>query len=117
MTRSTPTQGEAVRRQVGAMLVAMVSTDLRDEREFNDWYDNEHIQERLACPGFIGARRYRLVEGDSPSYLTLYELTDVGALSTPEYLGLAAAGSDRTKAMTSHIIERVRIVYEALTNE
>ena len=43
------------------------------EAEFNRWYDEEHLKERIACPGILGARRFRAVEG-TPRYLALYEL-------------------------------------------
>jgi len=57
------------------------------EEEFNRWYDQEHIPERLAVPGFTSATRFRAVEG-SPRYLTLYELSDVSVLQSETYLRL-----------------------------
>ena len=36
------------------------------EDEFNDWYDNQHLAEVVAVPGFISARRYQI----SPAQLT-----------------------------------------------
>ncbi|MFZ1908245.1 MAG: hypothetical protein WAU52_04100 [Burkholderiales bacterium] len=30
-----------------------------DEAEFNAWYDDEHIPERLGIPGILSARRVR----------------------------------------------------------
>jgi hypothetical protein len=30
-----------------------------DEVGFNAWYDEEHVPNRLALPGFLGAWRYR----------------------------------------------------------
>ena len=41
-----------------------------DEDEFNRWYDEEHIPEKRATPGFRSARRY--VSHDIPGrYLAL----------------------------------------------
>lgn len=31
------------------------------EEEYNDWYDNRHIPDVLAVPGFVGAQRFKLV--------------------------------------------------------
>jgi len=31
------------------------------EQEYNDWYDNRHIPDVLAVPGFVGAQRFNLV--------------------------------------------------------
>jgi hypothetical protein len=42
------------------------------ERDFNRWYDREHMQERLAIPGFVSARRFRAI-GECPRpWLALY---------------------------------------------
>ena len=49
------------------------STDTVDA--FNGWYDESHIPEMLALPGFVAARRYRSLDGES--YLTVYDADDV----------------------------------------
>jgi hypothetical protein len=52
------------------------------EEEFNAWYDEEHLPERLAIPGFRSARRW--VSGRS--YLATYELDSLAVLSSAPYL-------------------------------
>lgn len=52
------------------------------EEEFNAWYDEEHLPERLAIPGFRSARRW--VAGRT--YLATYELDSLEILSSPPYL-------------------------------
>jgi hypothetical protein len=54
----------------------MVFTDIPPEyeEEFNRWYDEEHIPERLAIPGILDAARYVAVRG-GPKYLACYELS------------------------------------------
>jgi hypothetical protein len=49
------------------------------EAEFNEWYDNVHMKDVLALPGFISAKRYVTAgAGDLPttghSYLAIYEI-------------------------------------------
>lgn len=50
------------------------------EQEYNDWYSNRHLQDVLACPGVIEARRLTLAEpqiqdGPQPfKYFCLYEI-------------------------------------------
>jgi hypothetical protein len=49
----------------------------QDEEAFNDWYDNLHIPQVVAGPGFRSATRYKLVqqaESVLPAYLTTCEL-------------------------------------------
>lgn len=57
------------------------------EDEFNAWYDEEHLPERLAIPGFRSAQRW--VADVSPGegkYLATYELDSAAVLSSPQYL-------------------------------
>lgn len=53
----------------------MVYTDVpaEHEDEFNRWYNEEHIAERLSIPGVLNAARYVAVRG-GPKYLACYEL-------------------------------------------
>jgi hypothetical protein len=48
------------------------------DAEFNRWYNEEHIPERLAIPGVLNAARYQAVEG-GPTYLACYELASPDA--------------------------------------
>lgn len=68
-----------------AVLVVNVEIDPVDEDEFNRWYDEEHVPEKLATPGFLSARRFR-VAGGAPRYLVIYELADPDAALSPEYM-------------------------------
>lgn len=63
--------------------------------EFNAWYDDEHMAERLSIPGFLSARRWQrdCAPGEG-RYLATYELTSPGVLETPEYL--AHVGDNQT---------------------
>jgi len=49
------------------------------EAEFNHWYDERHVPDLLAVPGFVSAQRFQLTDATgqgSPgwSYLALYEI-------------------------------------------
>ncbi|HVX21679.1 MAG TPA: DUF4286 family protein [Acidimicrobiales bacterium] len=68
-----------------SVLVVTVEVDPADEEELNRWYDEEHLPEKLAEPGFIGARRFKLDDG-SPKYLVIYELSDPEAATSPAYM-------------------------------
>ena len=41
----------------GLLIAAMNFSDVAED-EFHDWYDTEHVPERLAVPGFINADRW-----------------------------------------------------------
>ena len=80
------------------MLVVFSEVKARDERDFNEWYNREHIDERINLPGFHRARRYVAVRG-SPKYLATYECDSVGDLATPGYLQLLANQTPWTQAV------------------
>jgi len=71
------------------MLLVLNEVKRRDEADFTEWYNREHIDERIALPGFKRARRYVAVRG-SPKFLATYECSKVGDLATPGYLALLA---------------------------
>ena len=52
--------------------------------EFNDWYDTEHIPERLRIGGFINAVRWIGADNTHTS-LAIYDLANVDVLKKPEY--------------------------------
>jgi len=75
------------------ILVAALDVDPSiEDVEFNRWYNDEHVAERMRCPGFISATRFRSVS--SPMYLAVYDLSSDQALSTPEYQSLISLPSD-----------------------
>ncbi len=71
------------------MLVVFNEVKRRDEPDFTEWYNREHIDERVNLPGFKRARRYVAVNA-KPKFLATYECSKVGDLATPGYLALLA---------------------------
>ena len=67
----------------GMLFVASdISPD--DEKNFNAWYDREHIEERVRMNGVISAARYVAVTG-RPKYLGLYWAESVAVFASPAY--------------------------------
>ena len=57
------------------------------DEEFNAWYDQEHLAERRAIPGFRSAQRWVIdCKPGEGRYLATYELDSPGVLSSPAYL-------------------------------
>src|SRR5256885_16674276 len=54
------------------------------EKEFNRWYNEEHLAERLALPGFLSAARYEAVQGGA-QHLACYELESAAGLESEAY--------------------------------
>ena len=67
------------------MLLTFTDVAARDERDYNEWYNREHIDDRVNLPGFHRGRRYAAVRG-TPRYLATYECDTVAILGTTNYL-------------------------------
>lgn len=68
-----------------ALLIVDAVVDPAVEQEWNDWYDNKHLPEILACPHFDAAARYVTKDDGGRKYLTVYALSSEEAVSTPEF--------------------------------
>jgi hypothetical protein len=86
------------------MLIVFNEVKARDERDFNEWYNREHIDERVNLPGFRRARRYVAVRG-TPKYLATYECDTVGDLAAPGYLALLANQTPWTQAVMARFTQ------------
>lgn len=56
------------------------------EDEFNSWYTNQHLPERVGVPGFRRGRRYVKDAPGELRYFTLYETEDIHVLESGPYL-------------------------------
>jgi hypothetical protein len=91
------------------MLLTSMDIDPSDEADFNRWYDREHLEERVAIPGFLEARRYVAHEG-RPKYLCLYSTATFDVLDSPAYRAALANPTDwstRTMARFRNMIRAV----------
>jgi hypothetical protein len=69
------------------LLLTMTEPPPAMEEEFNAWYDDEHLPERLAVPGYRSARRWVAeLPRDQGKYLATYELDSAAVLRSPAYL-------------------------------
>jgi len=57
------------------LLVVRMDVDPEKEKQFNEWYNQEHIPALLEVPGVIRAYRYIALEG-TPKYIAIYELNE-----------------------------------------
>ena len=66
------------------------------EAEFNRWYNEEHIAERLSIPGFLSAARYEAVKG-GPKHLAVYELENAAVMQSEAYKKVSSNPTPWTK--------------------
>ena len=55
------------------------------EAEFEEWFQHEHLAERIAVPGFLLGRRYEAVSGQ-PRYFNFYLTQSADVLKSAAYL-------------------------------
>ena len=83
----------------------MVWTDVpaEHEAEFNRWYNEEHLAERLSVPGFLSAARYEAVRG-GPKHLAYYELESVAVLESEAYKHVQDHPTEWTRRCSPNVL-------------
>ena len=81
------------------------------EDEFNDWYDLEHIPERLRVPGVVGCERWIGTDNQKVSVVT-YELDNVDVLKSEAYnaIGNHGGGGDNLSAWSRRVTARIKML-------
>jgi hypothetical protein len=77
----------AMKQEIGkALLVVFTEADPKVQEKSSEWFTAQHIPERMMVPGFLSARRFKLVEGNGVyKYLNIYELADESVLHGEGY--------------------------------
>jgi hypothetical protein len=97
----------------GILIAAMDFSEVAAD-EFHDWYDTEHIPERLRVPGFLNAERW-IGAANPKQSLALYDLDNVDVLHSLPYLAVGGAnGSPWTKRVTGRTKSIIRLEGEQL---
>ena len=80
------------------------------EAEFEEWFQHEHLQERLGVPGFLLGRRHEAVVGE-PRYFNFYVTRSVEVLSSADYrMRLNKPTPMTRKVMTEIFKDMIRTV-------
>ena len=92
----------------GILIAAMDFSDVAED-EFHDWYDTEHIPERLRVSGFLNAERW--IGSANPKHsVALYDLDTVGVLQSAPYRAVGGAnGTPWTKRVTGRTTSIIRL--------
>ena len=74
------------------------------EAEFEEWFQHEHLAERIAVPGFLIGRRHEAISGQ-PRYFNFYVTQSVAVLKSAAYLGRLDAPTPMTRTVMSEIFK------------
>lgn len=72
------------------------------EAEFEEWFQGEHLLERLAVPGFLFGRRHQAISG-SCGYFNFYLVEQPAVLTSKPYLARLDNPTPMTKKVMSEI--------------
>jgi hypothetical protein len=97
------------------VLVVTMEVDPEDEAEFNKWYNEQHLPERMEIPGYVSARRFKLEEGDGAlTYLCIWELEDGSPLQSRMYQEQQADSTALYLRVNQTIKARTRGLYRQI---
>ena len=101
----------AAKKGDGLLLVYSDVAPEHDE-EYNRWYNDEHIPERLSIPGVLNAARYQAVQG-GPKYLAVYELASYEAWHSEGWQKWLREPTEWSRRMSPSVIgtEYIRNLY------
>lgn len=91
-----PTKGRGL-----LMVFTDVPTEVEDE--YNRWYNEEHIPERLSIPGVLSAARYEALQG-GPKHLAVYELENSDAYDSEIWQNLLNNPTEWSKRMSPTVV-------------
>jgi hypothetical protein len=84
------------RNSVPGVLLVLNDVVANYEEEFNRWYQEQHVPERLALQGFKTARRYHVIDGQ-PAYMAVYECDSIEVFASKAYQERLANPTDWTR--------------------
>ena len=95
-----------------ALLMVWTDVPADKEEEFNRWYNEEHLPERMAIPGFLSGARYEAVKG-GPKHLAYYELENAAVLQSDAYTKVSKNPTPWTRKIGPQAIGKpyIRNVY------
>jgi hypothetical protein len=68
-----------------AVLAVSLSVPPGQEDDLAAWYTDEHIPMLLDVPGWRRIRRFRLVDGTAPAFMSLHDIDGVSVFDEPGY--------------------------------
>src|SRR5262245_53793501 len=99
----------------GTILLVMMDVEEGHEAEFDRWYNEEHLPERMEIPGYVSARRFKLEEGNGVlKYLCIWEMEDGSPLQSEMYKSQRARPSWIREEANKYITQRARGLYKQI---
>ncbi|MEO1193703.1 MAG: hypothetical protein AAFY02_18245 [Pseudomonadota bacterium] len=78
--------------------------------DYERWYEEEHLPERVGLPGYRSGARYEALAGTAPRFFTLYETASPEVFLSPAYLSKLAKPTPWTQAIMPNFTGMSRTV-------
>lgn len=82
-----------------------------------EWYDTEHVPQRINFPGCSNASRYRAIDSKQPSWAALYHLSSPDISESKEWYRLNELASDTERTILSTLPIVTRSIYTQRARE
>ncbi|MFI5399906.1 MAG: hypothetical protein ACHQZQ_02500 [SAR324 cluster bacterium] len=89
------------------MLLVWVDIAAPAQDDFNEWYDREHLADRVSVPGFLDGRRFQALSG-GPEFFAVYETRDPATLRSAAYRERLQHPTPWTSRVMPHFRNTVR---------
>jgi hypothetical protein len=100
-----------------AVLLAQMQPPADLVAEFNDWYDTEHMPERVGIPGFLSSVRL-VCTGGWPAYAALYDLEHAGVLDEHPYRSISGPNASAwSRRLLPRMVGYTRLLLEQASEE
>jgi hypothetical protein len=102
------------------LVVVTNPTSPEQEKEYNDWYTNKHLDDVLKVPGFVAAQRFRLTQDSAKPltgpYLAIYEMDCKDPKAAFEGLGKAADAGAMPMTSAIDTVNITASIYSPITS-
>jgi hypothetical protein len=94
----------------GGLLLNAMNIAAEAEKDFNAWYDEEHLPALARVPGTLAARRYQSgeVTGGTHRYVAIYHLKSPDVTRSKAWM--AAVDTPWSARLRPHFRDRIRIL-------
>jgi hypothetical protein len=98
-----------------ALLMTFTEVAPEYDADFSEWYNREHLDERINLPGFRRARRYQAVSAPI-RYLSMYEAISIGDIASPRYLELLGKQTEWSQRVIKRFVKWQRVAGKVMVD-
>tara|TARA_A100001037_G_scaffold110729_1_gene100978 strand:- start:12668 stop:13357 length:690 start_codon:yes stop_codon:yes gene_type:complete len=91
--------------------VSVMWTEIPEEVEhdLNEWYDREHVKNRVDVPGYVWGKRYKAVQG-GPAYMAVYATESPHVQAGDDFLEVVQNPTPGETEFAPHFYNTIRMM-------